>query len=57
MKILIVGAGGFVGTYLTEHLSKKHEVYPLYKGTLDLLDNTTVTTLLETLRDDIVINC
>lgn len=57
MKILIVGAGGFVGTYLTEHLSKKHEVYPLYKGTLDLLDNTTVTTLLETLRVDIVINC
>jgi len=57
MKVLIVGAGGFVGTYLTEHLSKKHEVYPLYKGTIDLLDNATVTTLLETLKIDIVINC
>jgi dTDP-4-dehydrorhamnose reductase len=57
MKVLIVGAGGFVGTYLTEHLSKKHEVYPLYKGTIDLLDNAIVTTLLETLKVDIVINC
>ena len=36
MKILIIGAGGFVGTYLTENLSKKHEVYPLYKDTIDL---------------------
>jgi dTDP-4-dehydrorhamnose reductase len=57
MKVLIIGAGGFVGTYLTEHLAKKHEVYPLYKDTLDLLDNSTVTTLLETLQIDIVINC
>jgi nucleoside-diphosphate-sugar epimerase len=57
MKILIIGAGGFVGTYLTENLSKKHEVYPLYKDTIDLLDTVTVATLLESIKVDIVINC
>ena len=52
MKILIVGAGGFVGTYLTNHLSKKYEVYPLYKDTKDLLDFKTVETLLSTIQYD-----
>ena len=57
MKILIVGAGGFVGTYLTNHLSKKYEVYPLYKDTIDLLDFKTVETLLSTIQFDVIINC
>lgn len=57
MKILIIGAGGFIGKYLTETLSKKYEVIPLYKNTIDLLHTPTVTTLLETLQVDVIVNC
>jgi dTDP-4-dehydrorhamnose reductase len=57
MKILILGASGFIGKYLTETLSKKYEIVPVYKGTLDLLHAPTVTALLQTLQVDLVINC
>ena len=57
MKILVIGAGGFVGSYIVPLLSKKHEVIPIYKNEIDLLDNQTVTKILDVLRPDVVINC
>ena len=40
-KILIIGAGGFIGSYLTKILSTKHYVIPLHKGVINLLDNNS----------------
>ena len=56
-KILIIGAGGFIGSYLTKILSTKHYVIPLHKGVINLLDNNSVATFLEANEFDYVINC
>ena len=56
-KILILGAGGFVGSYIVPLLAKNYEVIPVYKNEIDLLDNQTVTKILDVLRPDVVINC
>lgn len=57
MKVMVIGAGGFVGSYIVPMLSKTHEVIPVYKNEIDVLDNPTVTTLLDLVRPDVVINC
>ena len=56
-KILIIGAGGFVGSYLTKILSSNHYVIPLHKGVINLLDNNSVATFLEANEFDYIINC
>jgi dTDP-4-dehydrorhamnose reductase len=56
-KVMVIGAGGFIGSYIVHMLSKKHEVIPVYKNEIDVLDNQTITTLLDLLRPDVIINC
>lgn len=57
MKILIVGASGFIGSYLVDKLSQSHQVIPIYKNSIDLFHNETVKVILEKTEPDFVINC
>lgn len=57
MRIIILGAGGFIGSYLTNELTTAHQVLPIYKDTVDLFDNETVRLLLEKVEPDVIINC
>ena len=57
MKLLVIGAGGFIGSYIVPQLAKKHEVVPIYKNEIDILDNQTVTKILDVIKPDVIINC
>lgn len=57
MKVVVIGAGGFIGSYLTKRLTEKYQVLPVYRDTFDVFDNQTVKTILETIKPDYVINC
>jgi len=57
MKIVIIGASGFVGSHLVKHLSLQHKVIPIYKGDIDVFDNESVKDFLEKTEPDFVINC
>ena len=54
---MVIGAGGFIGSYIVPLLASKHEVVPVYKNEIDILDNETVTSLLDHIRPDVIINC
>ena len=56
MKIAILGANGFVGSNLVKFLSKQHEVVPITRKTLDLLDPLRVKVYLQQEQFDIVVN-
>ena len=36
---MVIGAGGFIGSYIVPLLAKKHEVITIYKNSIDILDN------------------
>ena len=58
MKIAVLGAGGFLGSYITRFLvSKKYHVIPLTRKDFDLTDYTPVRKWLEQNKPDVVINC
>jgi dTDP-4-dehydrorhamnose reductase len=57
MKIIITGAGGFVGKELTQYFSAKHEILPLAHQALDITDGHTVRRSITDLRPDLIINC
>lgn len=57
MKIAVLGANGFVGSSLTESLSKKHIVSPVTRHTIDLLDPSAVKQYLEEKQFDVIVNC
>ena len=57
MRIIILGAGGFIGSYITNELTALHQVLPIYKNDIDLFDNETVKLLLEKIQPDVIINC
>ena len=57
MKVAILGARGFVGRNLTLHLSNRHEVIPVTRETLDMLDPIAVRGFLKEHIFDVVINC
>ena len=56
-KIVIMGAGGFVGTNLTEYLRKRYEVRPITRKDFDLLDWHAAEDFLKRERPDVIINC
>lgn len=56
-KILILGATGFVGGFLTTRLSKEFKVYSPTRQDLNLLDFEAVKTYLSSNYFDVVINC
>lgn len=57
MRIIIIGASGFVGSYLVEELSQEHTIIPVYKNDIDIFHNETVKIVLEKTEPDFVINC
>lgn len=57
MKILITGAGGLVGSTLSEFFSAKNEVLALKHRDLDITDPEAVRRLVSKNRPDLIINC
>lgn len=64
MKILVVGANGFIGRQVSVLLQKEHKVYRAVRNAssdnevvVDLLDEKTVLAALKNIRPNIVINC
>lgn len=55
MKVLITGAGGFLGSYLARHL--QHEVVALTRQQLDLSDAEAVNKHFKDNRYDAVVHC
>ena len=56
-KIAVMGARGFVGHNLTEHLKNKYEVLPITRDNFNLLDEKAVELFLEQEQPEVVINC
>ena len=56
-KILILGAGGFIGSYITPRLSKNNIVMSITKPGIDVTDAAAVRNILELSEPDFVINC
>lgn len=56
MKIAIIGATGFVGSNLVNHLSKKYTVVPVTSQTHNLLDSKYAEQFLEKERFDVIVN-
>lgn len=56
MKIAVLGAKGFVGSNIVKFLSTKHNVVPVTRKTVDLLDPDKVKTFLEKEKFDVVVN-
>ena len=57
MRIAILGAKGFLGSYLTEHLIHNHYIIPVTRDTLDLTDYNQVDAWLGKAAPDVIINC
>lgn len=57
MKILILGASGFMGRHFGEIFSKNHTIFLQYKDTANLLESEEVKKLLIDTAPDVVINC
>jgi dTDP-4-dehydrorhamnose reductase len=57
MKIVITGAGGFIGKELARFFFADHQVLPLTHQALDITDNHAVRRLITDLRPDLIINC
>ena len=58
MKILITGAGGFLGSRLCEYLKRKgYDVYGLFHNVCDITDEEQVEKVMIVIRPDIVIHC
>src|SRR5687768_5536186 len=57
MKVLLAGASGLVGRYLTERLAHEHDVLPLTRRELDITDRAAVTRVASTTNPSLLINC
>jgi len=56
-RIAILGARGFVGKNLVEHLTGKHTVFAITRNEIDLLDEIAVQEFLKEQKIEVVINC
>ncbi len=57
MKIAITGAGGLVGSCLTQRLSADHQIIPLKHAALDITNKMAVHDFAVPERPDVIINC
>lgn len=57
MKVMVLGAGGFIGSYIVPMLSKEYDVVAIYKNHLNLFDVESVKQFLEQVKPDVVVNC
>jgi nucleoside-diphosphate-sugar epimerase len=56
MRILVTGAGGFVGSHVADQLARNHEVLRPTTRDLDLLDTSAVEAYLSKSRPDAVVH-
>lgn len=56
-RLLIIGADGFIGSFLSEKLLTNCNVYKITKGSLDIFNLDVVSNYLKEFKFDIVINC
>lgn len=56
MKIAILGARGFLGSYLANHLSH-HQIIPVTRETVNLTDYHAVDSWMKTVKPDAIVNC
>ena len=56
-RIAVMGARGFVGRNLVEHLNGRYEVHPITRDQFNLLDEKAVKGFFESLEIDVVIHC
>lgn len=57
MKILITGAGGFVGAAITQHLAAQHALRAFDRHALDITDRAAVNEAVRSQQPDLLINC
>jgi dTDP-4-dehydrorhamnose reductase len=57
MKILITGADGSIGDYLSKYLSSSHEVFPFRKSKLDITNKVQCLDTIKSIMPDAVIHC
>ena len=57
MKVVITGANGLLGSFLTEFLRDDFEVYPFGKDDLDITDLNIVEKRIEEINPHFLINC
>jgi dTDP-4-dehydrorhamnose reductase len=57
MKVLITGADGSVGDYLSKYLSSSHEVFPFGKNNLDITNKVQCIEVINSMDPDIIIHC
>lgn len=56
-KILITGAGGFIGKNLKEYLNERYDITALTHSELDLIDTFAVERFLNDKKFDVIIHC
>ena len=57
MKIMVTGAGGFVGSRLTAYYGEKYDVWGVTHKDLDLTDEAAVFKTVENYRPDVLLHC
>lgn len=57
MRILITGAGGFVGGTIAQYFSTKHATLSLSHRALDVTDSAAVRQIIRKQRPNLIINC
>jgi len=57
MRVLVVGAGGHLGSAVADHLAVSADVTATTRKTLDVCDHLAVGSLMARLRPEAVINC
>lgn len=57
MKIAVIGARGFVGSSICQHLKLQHTVIPVTRDTVNLLDSVQVSNFVHEHSFDVIINC
>jgi dTDP-4-dehydrorhamnose reductase len=55
-KIVIIGAGGFIGSALKTFFEIGHRVFPVYRGDVNLLNHQEVRAFLLGVNPDVIIN-
>ena len=55
--MLIVGAEGFIGSFLSDKFSSTYNIYKITKGSIDVLDVDCVYKFLKENNFDIILNC
>ena len=57
MKVIITGAEGLLGSFLSEYLKKDFSIFPFGKKELDITDLNSIDEKISKINPDILINC